>query len=112
MADPTGPKMLAGKHIVRVHLLDNSLKTLLVDEDATVQVLWGLRARCAARRCVDPASAVQAVCDMMAEKLEIGARALVVPCFSLHECMDGVTSASRRRRRRRRRARARGRPRL
>lgn len=60
---------MAGKNVVRVYLLDNSMKTLLVDDDATAQ------------------SVVLEMC----QKLGLRNCDVVSPCFGLHECLDGVT---------------------
>lgn len=65
----SGLLKIAGKNVVKVHLLDNSMKTLLVDDDATAG----------------------SVVREMAEKLGIRNVDAVAPCLSLHECADHVT---------------------
>lgn len=62
-------KTLAGKVIVRVNLLDNSQKTLLVE----------------------PTTTVQDVVRIMAEKVGLSNPADDCLNYSLHECKDGVT---------------------
>lgn len=62
-------RQLGDKRVVKVYLLDNSFKTLLMAEDATVEDL---------------------VQDM-AMKLTFADPQRMAPCFSLHECLDGVT---------------------
>jgi hypothetical protein len=65
-------KTVSGQIVCPVHLLDNSMKTLLIDPTATVQD----------------------VSLQMAEKLNFIDPADDSLCFSLHECRDGVTSKS------------------
>lgn len=60
-------RKLAGKNVVRVYLLDNSMKTFLVEDDATAGD----------------------VCTLVGT--EIGVPMESIDCFSLHECKDGVT---------------------
>ncbi len=90
---------LAGKNVVKVYLLDNSMKTLLVEDDATVQVprccsvsallvLAPMLCGALSRLC-----AVQHVVLEMCQKLGLRDFELISPCFGLHECSDGVTSA-------------------
>jgi hypothetical protein len=118
MSEPAHPgsvMKLAGKNVVKVYLLDNSMKTLLVDDDATAAVCHSnivhvfvlalgcsrVRVFCfflplpflsliaALRlRCLS-----QDVVREMAEKIGIRNVAAVAPCLSLHECVDNVTSA-------------------
>ncbi len=40
MADPSAPsiKMISGKIVCEVHLLDNSMKTILIEASTTVEV--------------------------------------------------------------------------
>jgi talin len=64
----TGDKV-DGKTLIRVYLLDNSMKTMLVEDSATVE----------------------GVVATMAAKVGILNPAEYAPCFSLHECRDGVT---------------------
>jgi hypothetical protein len=64
-----GPREVGGKVVLRVYLLDNSFKTLLVE----------------------PASTVEDVVASMAEKLGFANPDDDSLCFSLHECRDGVT---------------------
>lgn len=63
-------KTVNGQIVCPVHLLDNSMKTLLID----------------------PTASVQDVCLQMAEKLSFIDPVDDSLCFSLHECRDGVTS--------------------
>lgn len=60
-------RKLAGKNVCRVYLLDNSMKTFLVDDDATAGD----------------------VCAHVGADMGIPMETLY--CFSLHECKDGVT---------------------
>lgn len=62
---------VGGQLVVKVYLLDNSMKTLLVAEDATAAD----------------------VCAYMLEKIGLagGSAGPLAACFSLHECTDGVT---------------------
>ena len=70
-----GPRSLNGQIVVQIYQLDNSYKTLLID----------------------PTSTVQDVCRSMADKIGFDDPEDDSLCFSLNECLDGVTSGCRRR---------------
>ena len=98
-----GPKTLRGKVILRVNLLDNSQKTLLVEPISTVQVSPHARTRNTSGGACDagharapsprPRPRPQDVVRMMADKCNFANPSDDCLCFSLHECLDGVTSA-------------------
>lgn len=99
--------MMSGKVVCEVHLLDNSMKTLLVEATTTVQVRWRCGARVAVAQldaqdvggravgvtdgCSCPCAS-QDVVRMMAEKMGFGNPDEDSLLFSLHQCQDGVTS--------------------
>lgn len=62
-------RQLNGKMVLQVYLLDNSYKTLLIE----------------------PTQTVQEVCRSMAEKIGFADPEDDSLCFSLNECLDGVT---------------------
>lgn len=63
-----GPILLTGKHPQRIYMLDNSLKTLLLDENTTAQE----------------------VCKTMAEKLNFENPKKDSRYFALFECLNGA----------------------
>lgn len=120
----SGPRTLNGKVVLQVYMLDNSMKTLLVEPTSTVHVRFS---NCAAswpitaapgclvadwslyiqmlqftvnaadqpcRRCAPSCCfrCVQDVCRQMAEKIGFSDPEDDSLCFSLNECLDGVTS--------------------
>jgi hypothetical protein len=102
------PKVLNGKIVLQVWLLDNSYKTLLIEPTATVHVsphTAGFCPRCAsapAWMCArtpslcaalnHPHPLMQDVCRSMADKIGFSDPEDDSLCFSLNECLDGVTS--------------------
>ena len=91
-------RRVAGKNVVKVFLLDNSMKTLLVDDDATAAVsvcrFFPPRCRLVSRLRPSLPPRPQTLVLAMCEKLGLKHASDLAPCYSLHECKDGVTSAS------------------
>lgn len=78
--------MVDGKLAIAVYLLDNSKKTMLVEDGTTVDVssrIYGI---------TPAANTVQFVCQEMARMIGFAEYEAVYTCFALHECWDGVTS--------------------
>lgn len=92
-----GPRKLAGKFVVRVYLLDNSMKTLLVEEDATAGVHTCFRFASVLQRvsCADPGHFPhwQEVTAILGDQIGF-ASSSYIHCYALHECHDGITSMS------------------
>ena len=119
----SGPRTLNGKIVLQVYLLDNSYKTVLIEPTSTIHVRRAARAGwCAARapprrrahssssrahsshaaahsprtRTSTPTTRrprAQDVCRSMADKIGFDDAEEDCMCFSLNECLDGVTSA-------------------
>jgi len=104
----SGPRTLNGKVVLQVYMLDNSMKTLLVEPTSTVHVRRSTAVPRHFRRSCSKAAAirgftscyrgilllVQDVCRQMADKIGFSDPEDDSLCFSLNECLDGVTSES------------------
>jgi hypothetical protein len=91
----TAAVKIAGKSVLKVFLLDNSMKTLLIDDDTTAGVRFCAFLCSAAAQfvtCSLKMLVLQDVVREMAEKLGVRDVAYVSSCLSLHECADNVTS--------------------